>query len=152
VQSLKNKDHVLICITGNKGVGKTTVGKFIRKTGLGPIRPKDIAAIDDDCMSVDVLFFFRRKYVNPCHGVDELQPFLRFCRKKKIRFYVKSNPESRITQADILLKVNIGPQKRKERLIRRYGDPKGTIIFNQTQSYTHHPKIRFQYQLTADLQ
>lgn len=131
---------------------KKTLGKFIRKTGLGPIRHKDIAVIDDDCMSVNVLFFFRRKYVNPCHGVDELQPFLRFCKKKKIRFYVKSNPESRITQADILLKVNIDPQKRKERLIRQYGDSKRTIIFNQTQSYTHHPKIRFHCQLTTGLQ
>lgn len=143
---------MLICITGNKEVGETTLGKFIRKTGLDTIRHKDIAVIDDDCMSVDALFFFRRKYANPCHGVDELQPFLRFCKKKKIWFYVKSNPESRITQADILLKVNIAPQKRKERLIRRYGDPKGSIIFNQTQSYTHHPKIRFHYRLTAGLQ
>jgi len=137
---------------GQQGGWEKTLGKFIRKTGLGPIRRKDIAVSDDDCISVNILFFFRRKYVNPCHGVDELQPFLRFCKKKKLRFYVKSNPESRITQADILLNVNIAPQKRKERLIRRYGDPKGTIIFNQTQSYTHHPKIRFHYQLTTGLQ
>jgi hypothetical protein len=137
---------------GQQGDWKKTLGKFIRKTGLGPIRRKDIAVIDDDCMSVNILFFFRRKYVNICHGVDELQPFLRFCKKKKLRFYVKTNPESRITQADILLKVNIAPQKRKERLIRRYGDPKGTIIFNQTQSYINHSKIRFHYQLTTGLQ
>lgn len=149
---LANRDHVLICLTGNKGVGKSTLGRSFRKMGLGPIRPREIAVIDDDCMSVDFLFFFRRKYVSPCRGVDELRPFSRYCRKRKVRFYVKSDPESRVTRADILLEVDTAPQKRKERLIRRYGDDKGAVVFGATRSYAHQPRIRFQYQLKADLQ
>jgi hypothetical protein len=148
---LERKDHVLICIAGNKGVGKSTLGKFFRKTGLGTIRPRDIAVIDDDCMSVDVLHFFRRKYVNPCRGIDELAPFLRYCRRKKVRFYVKSDPESRITRADVLLNVTITDKKRKERLIRRYGKTKGERVFERTRSYACHPKIECQHQLTAEL-
>ena len=74
---LRQKAYAIVCITGNKGVGKTTLGKFMRKNGFGPFRPRDIAVIDDDCMSVDVLYFFRRKYVNPCRGVagvDQREP------------------------------------------------------------------------------
>jgi hypothetical protein len=150
-QVLASKDHVLICLTGNKGVGKSTLGRSFRKAGLGPIRPREIAVIDDDCMSVDFLFFFRRRYANPCLGVDELRPFERFCRKKKVRFYVKSNPEARVTRADILLEADTAPRKRKERLIRRYGEARGVIVFNDTQSYEHHPRIHFRYRLKADL-
>ena len=148
-QCLRNNGHVLICIVGNKGIGKTTLGKYIRKQGFGPFVPKDIAVIDDDCMSVDVMFFFRRKYVNPCIRVDELQPFFRFCKKKKIRFYVKSNPESRITKADILLKVHIDDKKRKQRLIQRYGSEKGERVFLQTQNYSYEPKITVRYEMTV---
>lgn len=149
---LSHKDHVIVCITGNKGVGKTTLGKLIRKKGFGPYRPKDIAVIDDDCMSVDTLFFFRRKYVNPCQGVDELRPFFRFCEKKRIRFYVKSNPESRISRADVLLKVYLAEEKRRQRLVQRYGEQKGEMVFRQTQSYQGSVKIDFEYELTAQLQ
>jgi hypothetical protein len=150
-QLLASQDHVLICLTGNKGVGKSTLGRSFRKTGLGPIRPREIAVIDDDCMSVNFLIFFRRKYVSPCRGVDELRPFEPYCRKRKVRFYVKSNPESRVTRADILLEADTAPRKRKERLIRRYGEARGAIVFDDTQSYEHHPRIHFRYRLKADL-
>jgi hypothetical protein len=149
---LSQKDHVIVCITGNKGVGKTTLGKLIRKKGFGPYRPKDIAVIDDDCMSVDTLLFFRRKYVNPCRGVDELRPFFRYCKRKRIRFYVKSNPESRITHADVLLRVDLADGKRKQRLIQRYGEQKGEKVFYQTTSYQNNAKIKYEYELTAQLQ
>lgn len=148
---LKREEQVLICITGNKGVGKTTLGKFFRKKGLGTFRPRDIAVIDDDCMSVDVLCLFRRKYVNPCRGVDELRPFLRLCRRKKVRFYIKSNPESRISRADIVLAVSIDENKRKARLIQRYGEPRGSLIFEQTVSYTAQPAIAYQHWISAEL-
>jgi len=149
---LVQKDYAIVCITGNKGVGKTTLGKLIRKKGFGPFRPKEIAMIDDDCMSVDTLFFFRRKYVNPCKGIDDLQPFFRYCRKKRVRFYVKSNPESRITRADVLLEVYLGEDKRKQRLIQRYGEHKGERVFRQTQSFQNSPKIEFEYRLAALIQ
>ena len=145
---LADSDHVLICITGNKGIGKTTLGKYIRKKGFGPFKPSDVAVIDDDCMSVDVLFFFRRKYVNPCIEVDELHPFFRFCKNRKLRFYVKSNPESRITKADILINLHLDEDKRKQRLIQRYGRAKGERVFQQTQSFSHIPKIKTRYELS----
>jgi len=144
---LSQKDHVIVCITGNKGVGKTTLGKLIRKKGFGPYRARDIAVIDDDCMSADTLFFFRRKYVNPCHGVDELKPFLRFCKRKRIRFYVKSNPESRIIHADVLVKVYLEEETRRQRLIQRYGKQKGDMVFHQTQSHQDNIRITFEYEL-----
>ncbi len=149
---LAQKDYAIVCITGNKGVGKTTLGKLIRKKGFGPFKPKEIAMIDDDCMSVDTLLFFRRKYVNPCQDVDELRPFFRYCRKKPIRFYVKSNPESRITRADVLLEVCLGEEKRRQRLIQRYGKHKGERVFRQTQSLQKIPKIEFEYRLSAQVQ
>jgi len=146
---LDSGDHVLICITGNKGIGKSTLGKYIRKQGFGPFKPRDIAVIDDDCMSVDVLYFFRRKYVNPCVGVDELRPFFRFCKNRKLRFYIKSNPESRITKANILIKLHLEENTRKQRLVQRYGYDKGKRIFLETQIYSYEPKIRTQYEMTV---
>lgn len=149
---LKEKPFAVVCITGNKGVGKTTLGKLMRKHGFGPFSPKDIAVIDDDCMSVDIFLFLRRKYVNPCYGVDELEPFFRYCKKKRVRIYVKSNPESRISQADILLKTHISDDKRKARLINRYGKEKGERVFDQTQSYNDQARITFRYELSAEIQ
>ena len=149
---LAHKDHAIVCIIGNKGVGKTTLGKLIRKKGFGPFRPKDIAMIDDDCMSVDTLFIFRRKFVNPCIGVDELQPFFRYCKAKRIRFYVKSNPESRITHADVVLKVYLEENKRKQRLIQRYGKQKGELVFLQTSSNKSILEIGYEYELIAHIQ
>lgn len=149
---LQNKPYVVVCIIGNKGVGKTTLAKLMRKHGFGPFRPKDIAVIDDDCMSVDVLYFFRRKYINPCHGVDELLPFFRLCPKKRIRFYVKSDPETRISHADIVLKVDVNEEKRKARLIQRYGKEKGETVFHRTNVYKHLVKIGYDHLMSAQIQ
>jgi ABC-type cobalamin/Fe3+-siderophores transport system ATPase subunit len=149
---LKEKNHVLVCIIGNKGVGKTTLAKFMRKYGFGPFNARQIAVIDDDCMSVDMLYLFRRKYVNPCTGVDELQPFFKYCRKKSIRFYVKSNPESRITRADVLVLSRVNENKRRQRLMNRYGKEKGNRVFNETQSYCPQPKIAYRFKMVADIQ
>ncbi len=149
---LNQKDSAIICITGNKGAGKTTLGKLIRKKGVGPFRPGEIAVIDDDCLSVDTLFFFRRKFVDPCRGIDELGPFFRFCKNKRLRFYVKSNPESRITHADILLKVELPEEIRRQRLIQRYGEQKGERVFRQTQAYQGTPAITVAHAMTVRVQ
>lgn len=149
---LAKKPYVIVCIMGNKGVGKTTLAKYMRKYGFGPFHAKDIAVIDDDCMSVDVLGIFRRKYANPCTTVDELEPFFKYCKKKRIRFYVKSNPESRITHADVLLKVNIDEHRRQQHLQERYDPEKAQETIMQTRFYSHEPKISFQYEMTADIE
>lgn len=149
---LMEKPYVLVCIIGNKGVGKTTLAKYMRKNGFGPFRAKDVAVIDDDCMSVDVLGIFRRKYVDPCREVDELKPFFKHCEKKRVRFYVKSNPESRITRADIVLKVDIDEQRRQQHLYRRYDRKRAQQVIAQSRAYSHQPKISFEYEMTADIE
>ena len=65
---MSSKPHVLVTMVGNKGVGKSTLGKYFRNYGIGEFGPRDIAVIDDDNMAVDFLFFFRRWYANPCRG------------------------------------------------------------------------------------
>lgn len=148
---LEQRDYVIVCITGNKGIGKSTLGRFIRKLGFGPYKPRHIAVIDDDCMSVDVLHFFRRRYVNPCRGVDELKPFFGYCKKRPIRIYIKSNPESRISRADVLLLLDVDEEKRRQRLFRRYGREKGETVLQNTQSYDEQPAISFQYRMRASV-
>lgn len=148
---LEQRDYVIVCITGNKGIGKSTLGKFIRKRGFGPYQPRHIAVIDDDCMSVDVLHFFRRKLVNPCQGVDELKPFFGYCKKKPVRIYIKSNPESRISRADVLLMLDVDEEKRRQRLLRRYGREKGETVLKDTQSYDQQLSIFFQYRMRASV-
>jgi ABC-type cobalamin/Fe3+-siderophores transport system ATPase subunit len=148
---LETKPYVVICIKGNKGVGKTTLAKYMRKYGFGPFRAKDVAVIDDDCMSVDVLGIFRRKYYNPCNGVDELEPFFKYCKNKRIRCYVKANPESRITFADILIEVETDERKRRHRLLQRYDPQRAKQVIEQSKHYTHQPKIAYQYELIAEI-
>lgn len=148
---LEQRGYVIICITGNKGIGKSTLGKFIRKRGFGPYKPRHIAVIDDDCMSVEVLHFFRRRYVNPCAGVDELKPFFGYCTKRPIRIYIKSNPESHISRADILLLLDTDEEERRRRLLRRYGREKGESVFQDTRSYEEQPPIAFQYRMRASV-
>lgn len=149
---LEKKSYVILCIKGNKGVGKTTLAKYMRKYGFGPFRAKDVAVIDDDCMSVDVLGIFRRKYYNPCNGVDELEPFFKYCKNKRIRCYVKADPETRITYADILIEVATNEQKRQQRLYQRYDRERAQQVIAQSRHYTHQPKIAFQYEMIADIE
>jgi pantothenate kinase len=149
---LEKKPYVIVCIKGNKGVGKTTLAKYMRKYGFGPFRAKDVAVIDDDCMSVDVLGIFRRKYYNPCKEVDELEPFFKYCKKKRIRCYVKANPETRITYADILIEVEADERKRRQRLYQRYDRKRAEQVIAQSSNYTHQPKIAFQYEMIANIE
>lgn len=146
---LSSQSYVLICMIGNKGVGKSTLGKFFRNKGFGRFSPRDIAVIDDDNMAVDFLFFFRRWHREPCNGIDELAPFLRFRRKKRVLFYIKSNPQSRITKADILLRLHLDEKTRKKRLFERYRDQRGATLYRQSLSYDPTPPISFRYVIDA---
>jgi hypothetical protein len=148
---LESQPSVLIAIVGNKGTGKSLVGKYFRNRGIGTIHPRKIAVIDDDNMAVDFLYFFRRWYSNSCTGVDELQPFMKYCRKKPVRIYIKSNPESRISRADIVLQVATKEHLREARLIKRYGTEKGPRVFVRTLTYEPAIKIAYDHLMTAEI-
>jgi hypothetical protein len=148
---LHEEPFVLISAVGNKGIGKSTFGRYIRLNGFGSYRPQDIAVIDDGCMSVDVAFFFRWKYTSPCQGIDELAPFYRYCKRKRVRFYIDSTPESRITQASILLRLYTDEEKRLQRLIQRKGPERGMEMFLETKDYQTARTISYKYECTVEL-
>ncbi len=148
-QCLARQATVLIAVVGNKGVGKSLLGKLFRKEGIGPFKPRDIAVIDDDNMAVDFLFCFRRWHMDPCRGIDELGPFLKYCKKKPVRIYIKSNPESRITKADIVLRLSTDEEQRRLRLIKRYRREKGDRVYVQTRNYAHEIKIARRFEMSA---
>jgi hypothetical protein len=151
VRCLEAEPFALVCATGNKGVGKSTFGRYVRLNGFGSFQPRDIAVIDDGCMSVDVAFFFRRKYTNPCHGVDELRPFYKFCRSKKVVFYIDATPGNRITKASVLLRLFTDEDTRLQRLIKRKGQEAGTDLFLRTKEYPGTFNISYKYELEVEL-
>jgi hypothetical protein len=129
---LQDEPFALVCMVGNKGAGKSVLGKFFRKHGLGGFKPREIAVIDDDCMSTYFLWLFRPQISVPCTGVDELEPFFKYCKKRKVIFYISSNPEKRISKASILLRIDMADEElRRKRLIKRYGTEKGIIFYNK---------------------
>ncbi|HUU39473.1 MAG TPA: hypothetical protein VMW42_00885 [Desulfatiglandales bacterium] len=148
---LEKEPFVLVCTVGNKGIGKSTFGRYIRLNGFGSYKPNDIAVIDDGCMSVEVAFFFRKKYVNPCNGVDELRPFYKYCKNKRVRFYIDSRPENRITKASILLRLYTDEERRLKRLIKRKGKEAGTELFLKSKNYPDKFNISYQYELEVEL-
>ncbi|GAB6905991.1 hypothetical protein JCM12296A_18260 [Desulfosarcina cetonica] len=150
-QCLASQPTVLMAIVGNKGVGKSLLGKYFRNRGIGPFHRRKIAVIDDDNMAVDTLYFFRRWCPIPCTGVDELAPFMKYCRKKQIRIYIKSDPESRISRADIVLQVSTPETTREQRLINRYDPEKGPRVFNDTRDYPSQINIAYDHLITAGI-
>lgn len=148
---LEDEERVLISVVGNKGIGKSTFGRYIRLNGFGSFKPKDIAVIDDGCMSVDIAFLFRWKYTIPCNGIDELKPFYKYCKKKRVRFYIDSNPENRITKASILLRLYVDEEKRLQRLIKRKGRKVGMEMFLETKNYQNEHNITYRYKCEAEI-
>jgi len=146
---LSSQPSVLLAIVGNKGVGKSILGKYFRNRGIGPIHRRKVAVIDDDHMAVDTLYFFRRWYPNRCTGVDELAPFIKYCKNKPVRVYIKSNPESRISRADIVLQLRTDERKRRRHLLIRDGEKKGQRVIAETSAYSPEIKIGFDHFMTA---
>jgi len=148
---LREEPYVLICIVGNKGVGKSLLGRHFRKKGFGRYKPSDIAVIDDDCMRVKVLWFFRFKYFNPCKEIDELAPFYKYCKNKRIRFYIKSNPETRVSRASIVIKTYTSDAERLQRLIKRYDPESGRKLFYDSSGYSVESRIQAKYEIELPL-
>lgn len=119
---LKEKDTVLICITGQAGTGKSTLGKYFRKKGFGDFSKYQISVIDDGVMSLDTFYILNRRIKSKSNQKDDLKPFFELLpKRKKIIFYISQAPELRVAQTDILIKVTIDEQIREKRLMKRDG-------------------------------
>lgn len=120
---LKERQQIVLCITGRTGSGKSTLGKSLRKSGLLPFVPaRQIAVIDDSVLSVSILGFFQFRVRRPTREHDELAPFKPFLRNKRLLVYVNSNPGARISRCDVVLHLLCDEEVRKERLRLRNHD------------------------------
>ena len=125
---LKVKKRVLIALTGLHGSGKSTLGKELRRKGLGDFKPYQIAVIDDGVMSVN-LFFIRPRVKIKCNQRDELRPFFKFIMPfVKVVIYASANPLTRISKSDILCILSMDEEERIAGIYKRNSskDPDNT--------------------------
>ena len=66
---------------------------------------------------------------------------MKYCKKKPVRIYIKSNPESRISRADIVLRLSTEEKNRRRHLLIRDGEEKGQRMIAKTQAYPQEIKI-----------
>lgn len=119
--ALEYKKRILIGLSGFYGSGKSTFGKMIRKNGFGNFKPYQIAVIDDDVISINLVLFHPKKKIKSIDK-DELKPFFKFLPPYiKIIFYINTNLNERISKMDILCILKIDEQERINRLIKRNG-------------------------------
>jgi broad-specificity NMP kinase len=111
------KGRALLCLTGQTGAGKTTLGREIRRRGLPGFRPTEIAVIDDGVMTAPLFGFINRRVRLPCRERDDLSPFEPYLRGKKLVVYVAIRPEERISRCDVLLRLRCDDKARRERLV-----------------------------------
>jgi hypothetical protein len=111
------KGRALLCLTGQTGAGKTTLGREIRRRGLPGFKPAEIAVIDDGVMTAPVFGLINRRVRRPCNGRDDLSPFEPYLREKKLVVYVAIRPEERISRCDVLLRLRCDDKERRERLV-----------------------------------
>jgi len=116
------KGRALLCLTGQTGAGKTTLGREIRRRGLTGFKPAEIAVIDDGVMSAPIFGLINRRVRRPCKGRDELAPFESYLRGKRLVVYVAIRPEERISRCDVLLRLRCDDNKRRERLVSSRDD------------------------------
>ena len=122
---LKEKNRVLIALTGLHGSGKSTIGKELRRKDF---KPYQIAVIDDGVMSVN-LFFIRPKVKIKSDQRDELRPFFKFIMPfVKVVIYASANPLARISKCDILCILSMDEEKRIAGIYKRNSikDPDNT--------------------------
>ncbi|WP_281950393.1 AAA family ATPase [Nitrosophilus kaiyonis] len=144
---LQNKQRVLIAISGKSGVGKSTLGKFIRKNGFGKYKPKEIAVIDDSVMTKEYFGgLIKRKIKIKYTNKDNLYPFIKLIPRKKIIFYISANPFFRIEKCDILIKLTLNEKERIKRLKLRNG-----IIKNKNLEFLNTENYKFDYYIEASV-
>lgn len=111
------KGRALLCLTGQTGAGKTTLGREIRRRGLPGFKPAEIAVIDDGVMSAPVFGLINRRVRRPCNGRDDLSSFEPYLRGKRLVVYVAIRPEERLSRCDVLLRLRCDDKERRERLV-----------------------------------
>jgi energy-coupling factor transporter ATP-binding protein EcfA2 len=139
----------LVCIAGNAGCGKSTLGKLLRRGGMGRIPLRKILVIDDDVASVYVLGVFRRRVKFPSRQKDFLRPFAPFFKGKQLIVFVTAQPTDRLDECDILIEVNCTEDIRLRNLQRRNADADKRI--SDTAGYRLvKPKARAEFEIEND--
>ena len=131
---IARQGQAMLCVTGKSGSGKSTLGKALRKRGLPGLPPRHLAVIDDGVLSVPLFGIFNRRIKSRSRERDELEPFRRFVRRKKLVVYVNSKPHLRLSQCDIALRLRCPEEERERRLRRR--DYDGAERFRRTLKVT----------------
>ena len=87
---------------------------FVTGFGLDGLSTQKIAVIDDGVMSIRFLRVFNQRIKKPFLGVepDELAPFLPYLKSCTILVYISSNPEQRLSSADIVVNIRVSEQER----------------------------------------
>ena len=118
---LQKKNHLLVCITGKSGVGKSTLGKYIRKNGFGDFSKYKISVIDDGLMSLDLFYILNKRVKINTTAKEELLPFIKLLpKRKKLIFCITTDPSDKISFADVLIHVKLKDEKeRLNRLVQR---------------------------------
>lgn len=106
---------VLVCLAGPPSAGKTTLGCEIRRKGLPGIAKRRVALIDDGVMSIDFFGFPLGRIRRKSKERDDLAPFTRWLRGKKVVVFVGIRPWQRVGRCDILLRVHCSGEERGRR-------------------------------------
>lgn len=136
LDALQEKERAILCLTGQPGAGKSTLGKQIRKQGLPVIPRSRIAVIDDGVLSVPLLGIFNRRVKSLGNSLDELAPFEPYLAGKQLVVYISSRPERRLSACDIVVRVRCNEEERRQRLLARNkdGEERYRRSLNQTDS------------------
>lgn len=120
---IAEKKQIILCVTGKSGTGKSTLSKQIRKKGLPGIPPRKIAVIDDGVLAVPLFGVFTRRIKRRFQQVrDNLTCFMPYVRKKALVVYSNCRPHLRLERCDVVLRLQLPEEKRKERLVSRNHD------------------------------
>ena len=122
LDALQKKKRAILCLTGQPGAGKSTLGKQIRKQGLPGIPRSRIAVIDDGVLSAPLLGIFNRRVKSHSNSLDELAPFEPYLAGKQLVVYISSRPERRLSACDIVVRVHCDKDERLRRLKERNED------------------------------
>lgn len=140
----KTKERLFICITGKGGVGKSTLGKHIRKNGFGDFSKYSISVIDDGTISLDIFYIFNKRVKIKTIREDELAPFIKLLpKRKKLIFCIEKKPSKKIKFADIVIHLELKDEdERLNRLRSRKNKgsswyPKDSLSSLENVKYNH---------------